>query len=81
MEIPEIPVVVTETIILNSPGYASLPVTVDLQQIFQPSSNFVFEWDPNFLNAHSVYGPGFVVKPEELTNIILTSLGPPVTPV
>ncbi|OXA46601.1 Transposon Ty3-I Gag-Pol polyprotein [Folsomia candida] len=79
MEIPEIPVVLTETIILNSPGYASLPVTVDLQQIFQPSSNFVFEWDPNFLNTHSVYGPGFVVKPEELTNIILTSLGPPVT--
>lgn len=57
----EIPVTLADTFVLHSPGYTSLPVKVDLQHIFQPSMNYVFEWDVNFLAKHCVYGPGFVV--------------------
>lgn len=52
---------------------------IDLRQILNPSANYVFEWDENFLAKHCVYGPGIVVTPEKLDTILLTSLGPPIT--
>ncbi len=61
---------------LTTVGYEYLPVTIDMRECLQPSTDYVFEFDSTFLDQHSVVGPGFVTTPEQITKIILSSIGP-----
>jgi RNase H-like domain found in reverse transcriptase/Reverse transcriptase (RNA-dependent DNA polymerase)/Integrase zinc binding domain/Aspartyl protease len=74
---PSLKVRVQDTMTTSPYGYEKIGVTVDLKECYDLDSYYVFEWDPKFLEQHSVLGPGLLVRPTELDYIILSSMGIP----